>query len=209
MRRPAKTRRLTRELAGLPVHYREAGTPAPAAVLLLHGSPSSSYSFREVLPSLGEHAYAIAPDLPGFGFSAAPPLAEYTFDRLASSVDALVEDLGVERYVLYLTDFGTPVGYLLALRHPERVLGPVVQNGNAHEAGLGEPWDAVRRFWADPSTANRAAMGDWLDFDGTRVTYLGGLRPELRDLHPAESWQLGWDRLSRPGFVDQVLGVRS
>ncbi|WP_152362035.1 alpha/beta fold hydrolase [Microlunatus speluncae] len=202
MRRTAKTRHLTREVDGLQVHYRESGVPASTAVLLLHGSPSSSYSFREVLPSLGEHAYAIAPDLPGFGFSDAPPPAEYTFERLAAAVDALVVSLGVERYVLYLTDFSTPVGYLLALRHPERVLGLVVQNGNAHEAGLGQSWDAVRRFWADPSAENRAAMGDWLDFDGTRATYLSGLRPELRDLHPAESWHLDWERLSRPGFVD-------
>ena len=184
------------------MHYREAGVPASTAVLLLHGSPSSSYSFREMLPALGEHAYAIAPDLPGFGFSEPPPPEEFTFDRLATMIDTLLAELGVERYVLYLTDFSTPVGYVLALRHPERVLGLVVQNGNAHEAGLGAPWDPVRRFWEDPSEENRTALGDWLNFEGTRDTYLSGLRPELRELHPAESWHLDWERLSRPGFVD-------
>lgn len=200
--RTAKTRHLDREFGGRRLHYRESGVPASTAVLLLHGSPSSSYSFRDVLPALGEHAYVIAPDLPGFGFSDAPPPEEFTFDRLASMIDTLLEDLGVERYVLYLTDFSTPVGYVLALRRPERVRGLVVQNGNAHEAGLGAAWDPVRRFWADPSDENRAAMGDWLNFEGTRDTYLSGLRPELRELHPAESWHLDWERLSRPGFVD-------
>lgn len=202
MKRTAKTRHLSREVDGLRVHYREVGVPDSTAVLLLHGSPSSSYSFREVLPALGEHAYTIAPDLPGFGFSPAPPLEDFTFDRLAAAVDALVEDLGVDRYVLYLTDFASPVAYLLALWHPERVLGLVVQNGNGHEAGLGEAWDVVRRFWADPSPENRAALPDWLNFEGTRDTYLGGLRPELCVLHPAESWHLDWDRLSQPGYVE-------
>ncbi|MFC7622870.1 alpha/beta fold hydrolase [Microlunatus sp. GCM10028923] len=200
--RTAKTRHLDREFDGRRLHYREAGRPSSTAVLLLHGSPSSSYSFREVLRVLGEYAYTVAPDLPGFGFSDPPPREEFTFDRLATMVDVLLEDLGVERYLLYLTDFSTPVGYLLALRHPDRVLGLVIQNGNAHEAGLGAAWASVRRFWADPSEANRAALPEWLNFEGTRDTYLSGLRPELRELHPAESWHLDWDRLSRPGFVD-------
>lgn len=200
VRYAAKTRHLDRELEGLRVHYREAGVPASTAVVPLHGSPASSHSFREVLPVLGEHAYVIAPDLPGFGFSDAPK--EHTFERLSYVTEALLADLGVERYVLYVTDFSTPVGYLMALRHPERVLGLVVQNGNAHEAGLGEAWDTTRRFWADPTEENRAAMPEWLDFAGTRNTYLGGVPEEVRVLHPRESWHFDWERLSRPGYVD-------
>jgi len=178
--------------------------PASTAVLLLHGFPSSSYSFRDVLPALGEHVYTIAPDLPGSGFSDAPPLDEYeyTFEHLSYVIEALVDDLGVERYVLYVTDFGTPVGYFMAMRRPERVLGLVMQNGNTHEAGLNEAWDAPRRFWADPSEENKAALPEWLNFSGTRDQYLSGLPRELQDLHPRESWHLDWERLSRPGNID-------
>jgi pimeloyl-ACP methyl ester carboxylesterase len=200
----AKTRHRYRELEGLRVHYREAGTPSPTAVVLLHGSPSSSYSFRDVLPVLGEAAYAVAPDLPGFGFSDAPGLDEYeyTFERLSHVIDALLDDLGVEKYVLFVTDFSTPVGYFMATRHPERVLGLVVQNGNVHEAGLNEAWDAPRRFWAEPTEKNKAALPEWLNFDGTRDTYLAGLREELAELHPRESWHLDWERMSRPGNIE-------
>lgn len=200
MQRVAKTRHLYREVDGLKVHYREAGTPGSTAVLLLHGFPTSSYSFRDVVPALGEHVYTIAPDLPGSGFSDAPP--QYTFECLSSVIEALVADLGVERYVLYVTDFATPVGYLMAMRAPERVLGLVVQNGNTHEAGLNEGWDTARRFWADPSEENKAALPDWLNFPGTRDQYLAGLPEEVQELHPRESWHLDWERLSRPGATD-------
>lgn len=204
MRRTAKTRHRFHELDGLRLHYREAGVPSSTAVVLLHGFPSSSYSFREVLPTLGEHAYVVAPDLPGFGFSDAPPLSEYaySFERLSYVVEALLDDLAVTQYVLLVTDFGTPVGYLMAMRRPEQVLGLVVQNGNTHEEGLNEAWDAPRRFWADPSDENKAALPEWLNFEGTRDQYLAGLPAELQERHPPESWHLDWERLSRPGNVD-------
>lgn len=201
MRHAAKTRHRDRHVAGLRVHYREAGTPSSTAVVLLHGAPSSSYSFREVLPVLGEHAYTVAPDLPGFGFSDAPPVEEYeySYEGLSRVIEALLDDLGVTRYVVFVTDYSTPVGYFLATRRPERVLGLVVQNGNAHDAGLGPAWDSARRFWADPTEENRAALPEWLTFDGTRDTYLAGLPAEVAELHPPESWHLDWERLSRPG----------
>lgn len=205
MQQSAKTRHRHREVDGLQVHYRESGVPSSTAVLFVHGDRSSaSYAFRDVLPVVGEHAYVIAPDLPGFGFSDAPALEEYdySFERLWHVVETLVADLGVERYVLYVTDWGTPVGYALALRHPERVLGLVVQNGNAHEDGLHEAWDAPRRYWADPSDENRAALGEWLNFDGTRDEYLGGLPEALQELQPPESWHLDWERMSREGNID-------
>jgi pimeloyl-ACP methyl ester carboxylesterase len=204
MRKSAKTRHLYAEVDGLRVHYREAGLPSSTAVVMLHGFPSSSYSFRDVLPVLGERVYVVAPDLPGFGFSDAPGLDEYeyTFERLSRVIEALIDGLGIERYVLYVTDFGTPVGYLMAMRDPARVLGLVVQNGNTHDAGLHAEWDAPRRFWADPSEENKAALPEWLNFEGTRAQYLSGLPQEVQELHPRESWHLDWERLSRPGNLE-------
>ncbi|WP_395311426.1 alpha/beta fold hydrolase [Mycobacterium sp. AMU20-3851] len=189
---------------GLTVHYRETGLPSSTGIVLLHGSPSSSHSFREMLPILGAEHYVIAPDLIGFGFSDAPDLAQfdYTFEHLAVIVEGLLEALDLTSYVLYLTDFSTPVGYYLATRHPDRLLGIVLQNGNAHEAGLGEVWDPVRRYWADPTPESHADMGDWFNFEGTRDTYLRGLPDRLVPWHPRESWHLDWERLSRPGNID-------
>ncbi|UCM90772.1 alpha/beta fold hydrolase [Streptomyces marincola] len=203
MKHSARTRHRDRRVEGLRVHYREAGTPSSTAVVLLHGAPSSSYSFREVLPVLGEHAYAVAPDLPGFGFSDDPP-EEYAcvYQGLSHVIEALLDDLGVRRYVLFVTDYSTPVGYSMATRHPERVLGLVVQNGNAHDAGLGRAWDSARRFWADPTEENRAALPEWLTFEGTRDTYLGGLPEEVAELHAPESWHLDWEHLARPGRTE-------
>lgn len=204
MKHAAKTRHRYRELEDLRVHYREAGVPSSTAVVLLHGAPSSSFSFRDVLPVLGEHTYVVAPDIPGFGFSDAPGLQEYeyTYERLSRVVEALLDDLGVRRYVLFVTDYSTPVAYFMATRSPERVLGLVVQNGNAHEAGLNEGWDSARRFWAEPTEENKAALPEWLTFEGTRDTYLAGLPAEVAELHPPESWHLDWERLSRPGSTE-------
>ncbi|MFD5822783.1 alpha/beta fold hydrolase [Nesterenkonia xinjiangensis] len=204
MKRSAKTRHRYLEVEGLQLRYREAGVPSSTAVILLHGAPSSSHSFREVLPILGHHAYVVAPDIPGFGFSDAPGVDEYeyTYENLSHVIDALIEELGVHRYVLYVTDYSTPVGYFMATRHPERVLGLVVQNGNAHEAGLNEGWDSARRFWVEPTAENRAALPEWLTFEGTRDTYLAGLPEHLAELHPRESWHLDWERLCRPGNTE-------
>lgn len=140
MKFAAKPRHRYQEVQGLRVHYREAGTPSPTAVVLLHGSPSSSYSFRNVLPVLGETTYVVAPDLLGFGFSDAPGVDEYeyTFDNLSQVVDALLDDLGVEKYVLYVTDFSTPVGYYMATRHPESVHDQLFHDYRKHVARFGE-----------------------------------------------------------------------
>lgn len=204
VRRVAKTRHQDRNVAGLRVHYREAGVPSTTAVVLLHGAPSSSYSFREVLPILGEHAYVVAPDIPGFGLSGTPSVAdyEYTYERLSLVIEALLDDLGIEQFIVFVTDYSTPVGYFLATRHPERILGLVVQNGNAHEAGLGEAWNTARTYWAEPSAENRAALPDWLTFEGTRDTYLAGLPDDVAELHAPESWHLDWERLSEPGNTE-------
>ncbi len=199
-----KTRHKTLEVDGLKIFYRRAGDPARPTVLMLHGVPSSSHMFRHVIPSLAEVADVVAPDLPGQGFSASPTVDEYdyTFENLSRVIEALLKELGIKQFYLYLNDFGTPVGYHLATRHPERVLGLIVQNGNAHEEGLGEQWEAPKAFWADPSAENRARLPEWLNFEGTRDTYIGGLPAQLRELHPPEAWHLDWERMTRPGNIE-------
>ncbi|NRQ32591.1 alpha/beta hydrolase [Nonomuraea sp. NN258] len=199
-----KPRHRSLDVDGLDVFYREAGTPDKPCVLLLHGFPSSSHSFRDVLAPLARVSRVIAPDLPGFGFSAAPGVDEYdyTFANLADTVEAFLKRLGVEEFFVYLHDFGAPVGYHLATRRPERVLGIIVQNGNAHEDGLGGQWDTARAYWADPSEANRARLPEWLNFEGTREQYLGGLPERVRLLQPPEPWHLDWARMSRPGNLE-------
>lgn len=204
-----KTRHLDRRINGLTIHYREAGTPSTTATVLLHGFPSSSHSFREVLPALAEETYVVAPDLPGFGFSDAPSVDdfEYTFENLSQVIRRLVAELGIERYVLYATDFGTPVAYNLATENPDNVLGIVIQNGNVHEEGLGAAWDAARRYWADPTPENRSALPSWLNFEGTKGQYVGGVPERLMPLFPRESWHLDWERLSRPGNLEAQFAL--
>jgi pimeloyl-ACP methyl ester carboxylesterase len=198
-----KVRHRQTDIDGLELFFREAGSPARPAVLLLHGFPSSSHTFRDVMPVLAEVAYVIAPDLPGFGLSSSPTVDEfeYTFARFSRTIEALLDRLGVERFFLYLHDFGAPVGYHLATCAPERVRGLIVQSGNAHEEGLGPQWDTAKAYWADPTEETRAALPDWLHFEGTRDQYLAGLPDHVRTLQPPESWHLDWERMRRPGNI--------
>jgi pimeloyl-ACP methyl ester carboxylesterase len=182
--------------------YREAGARDAPGVLLLHGQPSSSYSFRNVMSPLAEVAHVVAPDLPGFGFTESPDDYEYTFRAMARTVDALTREIGMERLFLYIHDFGAPVAYDLALARPDRVLGLIIQNGNAHEEGMGAAWGPSKAYWADPTPENRAKMPEWLNFDGVRHTYVGDIPDRLEPLFPPEGWHLDWERMSRPGLVD-------
>ncbi|MBB5803033.1 pimeloyl-ACP methyl ester carboxylesterase [Saccharothrix ecbatanensis] len=206
-----KVRHRQAEVNGLEVFFREAGRPGRPTVLLLHGFPSSSHSFREVMPALADVAHVIAPDLPGFGMSASPTVDEYdyTFENLSWTIENLLDRLEVERFFVYLHDFGAPVGYHLATRAPDRIRGLIVQNGNAHEDGLGPQWDTAKAYWADPTDDKRAQLPDWLNFAGTRDQYLAGLPEYLRLLHPPESWHIDWERMSRPGNVDAQFALFS
>ncbi|MGY3515660.1 alpha/beta fold hydrolase [Micromonospora sp. PTRAS2] len=204
-----KVRHRRADVDGLEVFFREAGHPGQPAVLLLHGFPSSSHSFREVMPTLADVAYVIAPDLPGFGMSSSPTVEEYdyTFENLSRTIGSLLDQLGVGRFFVYLHDFGAPVGYHLATRAPDRVRGLVVQSGNAHEDGLGRQWDGARAYWADPTDDRRAELPDWLTFAGTRDQYVAGLPERLRTLHAPESWHLDWERMGRPGNLDAQFAL--
>ena len=197
-----KARHHTVKVDGVDLFYREAGRRSAPGLLLLHGQPCSSYGFRHVIGPLAEVARVVAPDLPGFGFTEAPDDYEYTFDAMARTIDVLTRKIGMEWFFLYVHDFGAPVAYYLAMARPERVLGLIIQNGNAHQEGLGPDWDANKAYWADPTPENRKKLPEWLNFEGVRHTYVGAIPERLKPLFAPEGWHLDWERMSRPGLVD-------
>ncbi len=190
------------------IFYREAGDPNQTSLLLLHGFPSSSHMFRNLIPLLSDRFHIVAPNLPGFGFSQSPPRSQfkYTFDNLATVIEAFAEVVRLQRYALYVFDYGAPVGYRLAVKHPERVIAIVSQNGNAYEEGLSDAWDPIRRYWAEPTTKNREVVRDaLLTFEGTRWQYTHGVaNPEM--VAP-ESYTLDSALLERPGNKDIQLDL--
>ena len=198
----------TVEADGVQVFYREAGPADAPVILLLHGYPSSSHMFRHLIPRLAARYRVIAPDLPGFGFTQVPEARDYrySFDALAATTAAFVDTLGLERYALYVFDYGAPVGLRLALKYPERVSALVSQNGNAYEEGLGDAWDPIRRYWADPSAANRQVVADAvLNLDGTRWQYVHGVA-DPSTVEP-EAYYLDALLLERPGNKDIQLDL--
>jgi pimeloyl-ACP methyl ester carboxylesterase len=184
---------------GLNLFYRQAGDPNAPTLLLLHGFPTSSHMFRDLLPLLADRYHLVAPDLPGFGFSEAPDRAhfKYTFDGLAKVVDHFTEAVGLKRYAIYLFDYGAPVGFRLALAHPERVTAIVSQNGNAYAEGLSEGWNPIQKYWKEPSEANRKALRDFLAPQTTKWQYVHGVGDE--SLVAPESYALDSALLARPG----------
>jgi pimeloyl-ACP methyl ester carboxylesterase len=138
---------------GLKIFYREAGPKSAPAILLLHGFPTSSHMFRDLIPALADRYHLVAPDLPGFGFSDAPDRNQfrYTFENLAKVIDSFIETIGLERYAIYVFDYGAPLGLRLALAHPERITAIVSQNGNAYEEGLSQGWNPIQKYWKEPT----------------------------------------------------------
>ncbi len=201
------TRHRTASIDGVDLFFREAGKRGAPGLLLLHGQPCSSFYFRNVIGPLAEVAHVIAPDLPGFGFTEAPEDYPYTFDAMADAIEALLDEVGMDRFFLYVHDFGSPVAYALALKYPERVLGLIVQNGNAHEEGLGEPWNLVKSYWADPTPENLAKIPEWLNFEGVKHTYVGDIPDRLVPLVAPDGWHLDWERMSQPGRIDMQLRI--
>jgi pimeloyl-ACP methyl ester carboxylesterase len=198
----------TVEADGVRVFYREAGPADAPVLLLLHGYPTSSHMFRELIPRMATSYRVIAPDLPGFGFTTVPAERnyKYSFDALARTAEAFVDALGLKKYALYIFDYGAPVGLRLAVAHPERVTAIVSQNGNAYEEGLGDAWDPIRRYWATPSAENREALRRAvLTLEGTRWQYTHGVaNPEM--VAP-ESYTLDQALLERPGNTEIQLDL--
>lgn len=185
---------------GVNVFYREAGQPDAPVLLLLHGYPSSSHQFRALIPLLAPHYRVIAPDLPGFGFTQVPAERDYvySFDNLAKTLEAFVEALGLQRYALYVFDYGAPTGLRLALAHPERVTALVSQNGNAYLEGLGDAWAPIRDYWAEPTAQHRQAVHDnVLNLEATRWQYVEGVS-DPEQIAP-EGYYLDALLMERPG----------
>lgn len=187
------------DVDGQKIFYREAGRANAPAVLLLHGFPSSSHMFRNLIPLLADRYRVVAPDLPGFGFSEAADRAKfkYRFEQLAEVIDRFTEVVGLERFAVYVFDYGAPVGFRLALRHPERISAIISQNGNAYVEGLSDGWNPIRKYWNEPTLENREALRTLLTPETTRWLYLHGVSDET--LVAPESHTLDAALMARPG----------
>ena len=179
----------TENVNGLEIFYREAGSENAPAIVLLHGFPTSSHMFRNLIPALSNMFHLVAPDYPGFGSSSMPKVDEfdYTFDHIAEVIDSFIEKMGLRTYSLYMMDYGAPVGFRIAAKHPERVESLIVQNGNAYEEGLREFWEPIKAYWKDRSKANADVLREnILTVEATKWQYTNGVR-NLEKIAP-ENW---------------------
>jgi pimeloyl-ACP methyl ester carboxylesterase len=197
----------TIDVDGIDVFYREAGPADAPVLLLLHGFPSASHMFRDLIPVLADRFRLIAPDLPGFGQTAQPPREtfSYTFDNLTNVIDRFTETVGLSRYALYVFDYGAPVGFRLAVRHPERITAIVTQNGNAYAEGISDGFAPLRAYWEAPTTANREALRDLLTPATTLFQYTHGV-PDPTRVSP-DGRTLDDAYLSRPGNAEVQLDL--
>jgi pimeloyl-ACP methyl ester carboxylesterase len=193
----------TADVDGLPVFYREAGARGAPILLLLHGFPSASHMFRDLIPRLADRFHLIAPDLPGFGRSGMPARESYryTFDHLTDAIESLTDIVGLERFAIYAFDYGAPVGFRLAARRPDRISAIISQNGNAYEEGLSDGWNPVRTYWKDQSQANRDAVRAMLRPETTLWQYTHGVADTTR-VSP-DGYGLDNYYLTRPG-ADEI-----
>jgi pimeloyl-ACP methyl ester carboxylesterase len=198
----------TVSIEGLDIFYREAGSLDNPTILLLHGYPTSSHMFRNLIPALADAFHLVAPDYPGFGYSSMPAVDEfdYTFDRLTEVMAGFIDAIGLKRYSLYLMDYGAPIGYRLATQHPERVESLIVQNGNAYEEGLGDFWKPMRTFWQNKTPENTERVRQALAIKGAKWYYTTGVR-NLDSLSP-DTWILDKALLDRPGNEEIQLALK-
>ena len=182
------------------VFYREAGSRGSPAIVLLHGFPSSSYMFRDLIPALADSFYLVAPDYPGFGNSSMPPADQfdYSFDNISRIVDRFIQSLGLDKYSLYLFDYGAPVGFRIATKSPEKVEALIIQNGNAYDEGLSEEfWAPLKAYWKDRSPGNEAALKKILTPEAVKWQYTEGARNA--DTLSPDGWNMDTFFMERPG----------
>jgi pimeloyl-ACP methyl ester carboxylesterase len=205
----------TADVEDLTVFYREAGASDSPTLVLLHGFPSASHMFRELIPLLADRFHIIAPDLPGFGKSDMPARGDfgYTFEHITDVIDRLTETLGLDRFALYVFDYGAPVGFRIAARHPERITAIISQNGNAYEEGLSDGWNPIQAYWKEPSEANREAIRTLLDSQTTIWQYTHGVPDDTRvspDGYGLDNYYLarsGADEIQLDLFLDYASNV--
>lgn len=192
---------------GVRVFYREAGNPKAPTLLLLHGFPTSSVQYRELIAELKDQFHIVAPDLPGFGFTEVPEdrKYEYTFDSLGKTLEAFVDALGLQSYIMYVFDYGAPSGLRLAVARPERLAGLISQNGNAYAEGLGDAWNPIRQYWNEPTQANRDALREACSLEGIRWQYIHGVANPER-VAP-EGYTLDTALVARPGNIEIQLDL--
>ena len=198
----------TVSINGLDIFYREAGSRSNPTVLLLHGFPTSSHMFRNLISALADRFHLVAPDYPGFGYSSMPTVDEfdYTFDHLTEVMAGFIAAIGLNRYSLYLMDYGAPIGYRLARQHPEQIETLIVQNGNAYEEGLGDFWKPMRAFWQNKTPENADRVRQALASKGTKWYYTTGVK-NLENISP-DTWTLDQSLLDRPGNIDIQLALK-
>lgn len=200
-------RHLTANIDGINIFYRESGDPARPTILLLHGFPTSSHMYRNLIPMLNVEFHVIAPDLVGFGFSGAPHHTDfpYTFDHLTKYIQGLVDQLGLKKFAIQVFDYGAPVGYRLAVANPEKITAIITQNGNAYEEGLSESWDPIKKYWREPTKENRDNLRAMTTLEMTRWQYLTGVSDPT--LVAPESYTLDQFLLSRKDNVELQLDL--
>lgn len=202
---PVTVHHRTVKVDGLDIFYRDAGPKDAPVILLLHGFPTSSHMFRNLIPALADKYRVVAPDYPGFGQSSMPSVSEfeYSFDNLARVVDKFTVAVGIKDFTMYVQDYGAPIGFRIASRQPERVRGIIVQNGNAYEEGLRDFWIPFKAYWKDPSEANKAKLTPFFELPATKWQWTHGVQDEST-ISP-DTWTLDQAGMDRPGNKDIQL----
>src|SRR5499426_446363 len=195
------------DVDSIKVFCREAGPKDAPTLLLLHGFPTAGHMFRDLIPQLADRFRLVAPDLPGFGQSDMPARSAftYTFENIANVIDRFTEVIGLQRFAMYVFDYGAPVGFRLAVRHPDRISAVISQNGNAYEEGLSDGWNPIQKYWKEPTATNRAALRDFLKPETTKWQYTHGVADP--SLIAPESYTLDSALLARPGNDDIQLDL--
>ena len=195
----------TIKVDGIDLFYREAGNKKNPSLLLLHGFPTSSVVFKNLMVAMSDHYHLVAPDYPGFGFSEfpVPDNFEYTFNGIAALINKLTEAISLNKFFIYLHDYGAPIGLKLCINHPQKIAGLIVQSGNAHREGMGPEWDEYIDYWYNPTTKKKKKLIKFLSAEGIKNQYFGGLPEEVLSRVSPELWMLDWDFLKRPGNIEK------
>jgi pimeloyl-ACP methyl ester carboxylesterase len=189
---------------GIDIFYREAGNMKNPSLLLLHGFPSSSVMFKNLMTALSDRFHLVAPDYPGFGFSAFPGKDdfEYSFGNISAYINKFTDTIGLQSFTIYLHDYGAPIGLRLCINHPEKIERIIVQNGNAYDEGIGPEWNETKDYWQNPTPEKKAKVAAFLSEEGVKMQYTAGLPEELLFRVSPELWMLDWKLMQRPGNID-------